>query len=691
MGEDRGCPLYHGRPSGRSAFRRSREGLEAGGDQQVVSGLSEADVDSNSPPTRWRVEIVGVAPAAVALGLGVFMASNQGGFSPTVWYPVALFVAGLLVTLIVAVGPRVAQRGAALLPVAMLGAFTVWSYATIIWAKARGDAWDGANRTLLYLLVLASVALWPITRRGMWLVLFGFVVAATALGVVNVVLLVHSGDVENYTIGGRLSAPFGYPNADAAFFMIAAWCALGLASRRWLRPSVRGCALGFGVVLIGLNLLSASRGSIFTLPAVALTFLVFVPGRLRSLAMFIVLAAGVSPLISPALDVYRSDAAAVPRQAGHALVLILVSGSVVAAVGTVLSHLDERVRFSPARVRTIGAVVISVAVLGGVGAVAVTKPWSYVHSSWHSFKYRFEPGGATHFGGLGSNRYDFWRVGLDEFRAHPIGGIGADNFLVQYLQTRRSDEAPLYPHSLWVRVVSQTGVVGAILFVGLLAAAIRGVARASVSGRELAAIAFVGFSVWIWHGLVDWLWEMPALGVIAVGLLGLALSVEGPVSNRISRRPPWVFAGIAGIAVLMCGTLALPWLAERDVRHAGSIWSQNPTAAFAELDRASRLNPLSDRADLVAGVIAARLGRHTTMRDAFHRAVGRFPDDWYAALELGIAESLLGHRAAAASALARATALNPRDPTVRRVVKYFERHRRLDPAAIDRALIAQSA
>ncbi len=37
--------------------------------------------------------------------------------------------------------------------------------------------------------------------------------------------------------------------------------------------------------------------------------------------------------------------------------------------------------------------------------------------------------------GLGSNRYDFYRVALDEFLAHPLVGIGADNFQQQYLHT----------------------------------------------------------------------------------------------------------------------------------------------------------------------------------------------------------------------------------------------------------------
>jgi O-Antigen ligase len=652
----------------------------------VGSGAETPGVDSPASSS-WRMEIVGVLPTLVALGLGVFLAADQGGYSPTVWYPAGLFIAALIVTLVIAVGTRSSYRAAVVTPLALFGGFTVWSYATILWASARADAWDGANRTLLYFLVLVFVALCPLTLRAAWLALFAFVVAATTLGVASVVLLVHSGDVESYTVGGRLSAPFGYPNATAAFFMIAAWCALGLASRPWLRPPVRGCALGLGVVLIGLNLLSASRGSIFTLPAIALTYFVLVPGRLRSLAMGLVLTVGVAPVVGPAFDVYRSDATVVPSQAGHALVLMLVAGSAVAAAGAILAVLEGRIRLAPERVRTIGMIVAVATVLGGAGTIVAIQPWSHVHSAWHSFKDGSEPGGATHFGGLGSNRYDFWRVGLDAFRQHPVAGIGADNFLVQYIQARRSKEQPLYPHSLWVRVISQTGVIGALLFLGFLAAAARAVARASESGRDLAAIAFVGFSVWIWHGLVDWLWEMPALGVVAVGLLGLALAVERSAGSIVRRRWSWRARGLgAAVTLVVVCTLALPWLAERDVEHAGSIWSQDPSAAFSELDRARNLNPLSDRADLVAGAIAARLGRYDVMRDAFQRAVRRSPSDWYATLELGVSESLVGDRPAATAAFARAISLNPGEPLIQGIYRRFQSNRPLDPVAIDRAL-----
>ncbi len=55
--------------------------------------------------------------------------------------------------------------------------------------------------------------------------------------------------------------------------------------------------------------------------------------------------------------------------------------------------------------------------------------------------------------GLGSDRYDFYRVALDEFAAHPLVGIGADNFRQQYLAHGRSDETPHYPHSVELRTL----------------------------------------------------------------------------------------------------------------------------------------------------------------------------------------------------------------------------------------------
>ena len=40
-----------------------------------------------------------------------------------------------------------------------LAAYTALSFLSILWAAVPGDAWEGANRTLLYLLVFALFAL----------------------------------------------------------------------------------------------------------------------------------------------------------------------------------------------------------------------------------------------------------------------------------------------------------------------------------------------------------------------------------------------------------------------------------------------------------------------------------------------------------------------------------------------------
>ena len=69
-----------------------------------------------------------------------------------------------------------------MLALAALAAFTVWSFLSITWADARGDAWDGANRTLLYLLVFALFAALPWTAAEASILLGAFALATAVAG-----------------------------------------------------------------------------------------------------------------------------------------------------------------------------------------------------------------------------------------------------------------------------------------------------------------------------------------------------------------------------------------------------------------------------------------------------------------------------------------------------------------------------
>ena len=153
---------------------------------------------------------------------------------------------------------------------------------------------------------------------------------------------------------------------------------------------------------------------------------------------------------------------------------------------------------------------------------------------WQDFKtsgYSKVESGHTRFtGGLGSNRYDFYRVALDQFADHPVLGVGGDNFADAYLLHRRTLEAPRHPTALRSDSCRSTALVGTALFLvflgGIVAAVLRARRRSSVEGAALVAAAFASFAAFFFHALVDWLWAFPALGVLAFAMLGVASRTE---------------------------------------------------------------------------------------------------------------------------------------------------------------------
>lgn len=645
---------------------------------------------------QWVLSLLQALPLGIALGIVSFMVEREGGFALTVWSPIALLMLGITVTIGISAA-RVLGTGsrASLAAIGLLGAFVVWSFATITWAIVRGDAWDGANRTLLYFVVFAVLASWPTSVRAVWpLVLMAGIVVAIE-GVITVEQAIHSSDPGQYMIGSRLSAPLGYPNATAALFLTFSWLMIGLASRSWIPGVARGIAFGIASLTAVLSLLGESRGSVYTLPLVVAAYFLFVPGRLRSLATLAVVVLGTLPVLRPALAVYGSDAP-LPETLSHAIHLAIACAVVISLCGFALATADRRLNVSQRHSRAVGVAVIIAAAVCVIVALLTIRPWGRVDSAWHSFKYGGEPAGASHFGGLGSNRYDFWRVALIEFRDHPVVGIGENNFLVPYLELRRSGEEPIYPHSLPLATLSQTGLIGTTLLTGFLACAVLVVKRIPRGGREreLAGVLAAGASVWLLHGLVDWLWEMPVLSVLGMALLGAACSLQPPsagsrrrlVGHRRGR--PLLVAAAATAAIAATISVALPWLAQRDVQRALTLLPNNRPAALATLDRAHGLNPLSNDADLLAGAIADRFHDYDLMRMRFQRAVDRSPDDWYANLELGVAASLSGRPGVASAALNRAVRLNPGEPIARKVLATFTSGRRIDSDAVDRAFAA---
>jgi tetratricopeptide (TPR) repeat protein len=695
-------------------------------------------------------------PALGALALMVVWATDQAGYPLTHWAPGGLVVLALLAIALLAIRPRWAQIPVAVrVALGCMAAYTALSFLSILWAGVPGDAWEGADRTLLYLLVFALFACWVPTGASAALLLCAWTLALIGVALFALAQLDAAAGNATRLIallpGGRLVYPAGYANADAAQWLMACWPALLLARTPRLPWALRGALAAGAVLLAEVALLSQSRGSLYTTPVMLVLVFALLPGRVRTFALLVPVAAGIGAAAPAVLRVgnhmnaiergglggaaaLHSTTTALHSATTAVLLAALLVGLVVAAGAAFESRRD----FAPATAarlhRSAAAVAIAllVALLAG-GWAAAGNPVARARHAWDTFKSprgyaANSTTGSRLTSGLGSSRYDFYRVALDEFADHPLLGIGADNFAESYLAHGRSSETPHYPHSVELRTLAQTGLVGALLAVVGLAAALAASWRAitrhpDLLARAVAAAAMTGFAYWLVHGSFDWFWEFAGLGAPAFALLGLACALaprppaegsapaggsapargsapaeEAAMSSACSdpkqlarpererrRRWPIALGAVAALAAVISFTA--PWLSGLEVKSAARVWVQAPAQAYARLDHAARLDPLSDEPYVVAGSIALRRGELARARHEFALALVRTPGDAYATLERGAIASALGRRREALVLLERAARLNPRDPLTHAALSTARDGRRVDIAELNRSIL----
>jgi hypothetical protein len=148
-----------------------------------------------------------LAYAAVVFAVFLWWTLHEGGAAPATWYPGALVVLAALVVAVWVRGASWPGRPAAW-AIGALAAFTLWSFLSLLWAEARGDAWDGANRTLLYLTVFTLFALlpWRPAEAGAFLGALAVATAVVGLGFVAAAALGAADGEFEY---GRPAAPVG--------------------------------------------------------------------------------------------------------------------------------------------------------------------------------------------------------------------------------------------------------------------------------------------------------------------------------------------------------------------------------------------------------------------------------------------------------------------------------------------------
>lgn len=639
-----------------------------------ISGKADAAPVAGSRLPFAKATAIEALFALVGLGICVVWAWHDGGFAPEQWLPGGLLLLALVCTAAASAEVRARLRTRPL-PLILFGLYVVWSYLSIVWAQVPGDALDGANRTLVYWLVF--VLYWGLGIGGG----LGAVVVLAwgcAVPILGLVALAHAATATTpagHFVQGRLAAPISYPDGDAALFLLACLPLLVLSSRREAHPVARIVAGTAAVVAADLAVLCQSRGSLFALPCTLVLYLAVARNRLRALVPLVLSIVAIAPAVPGLLHVYSAvvNGPGWPAAVAGAAAWIGGSAAIAAAGFAGLALVDLRVRVparaSAALARSLVAITAAAVVVAAVFASA-HHPLGHAQRAWHDFTSNKKPPTTTqHFAsGLGTSRYDVWRIALKQFDAHPLTGVGSDNYLVGYLQQRRTHEDSRYPESLELRTLSETGIIGAALFLSFLGLALwragRSARRSLSPGTALACFAGCGY--WLFHSSVDWFWEIPTLTGAALALLAIAAAptrAELPKARPVGRKRIVVrVIPAASAALVAAAALAVPWVSVSLI-DAAVARGAGPQA-YSFLHTAARLNPFSEQPAIAEATLAANAGDRARERRALLHALQRNPHDWYGYFMLGIVAGREHKPALARRELARAHRLSPMDLVV---------------------------
>jgi hypothetical protein len=320
--------------------------------------------------------------------------------------------------------------------------------------------------------------------------------------------------------------------------------------------------------------------------------------------------------------------------------LALLLGGIGAFAGTFwLSRYERRRPLSPAwRVRVARAGVAAAAaaiVVGIVGLIAAGITPSRV---WHKFN---EPAaspsavsGPTHLGSLAStSRLNWWREAWKAWRAHPALGTGAGTFELTHRKLRVDGTVATEPHNLPLQFLSETGIVGFILFLGIALAGagalVETLRRLEGEDRLAAAALAIALFAYVVHGVVDFDWDFIAVTGPAVAVLGVLLATGRRMRVRLGARRGVLAVAAGAFAAAALYSLASPWLAARRVDDAYAALGRNdPAAAVADARSAHNLNPVSLDALLAWGAAEAARGDVAAAGRLYTRAISIQPDNW---------------------------------------------------------------
>ncbi|MEA2292094.1 MAG: hypothetical protein QOF17_1114 [Solirubrobacteraceae bacterium] len=474
-----------------------------------------------------------LASAALLLAGPVPVALAGGGYGDR-----ARILAGVAAWLLAGVAAIVVPRplprtSAGRIALGGLAALAALTLASVTWAPLKAPAYADAQRVALYLGVFAAaIALLPAAGVSALVEPALAACAAVVVGyglserLVPALVTLH----RSVAAGGRLDQPLGYWNAMGGVAAVGLVLAAGLAGDPGRGVRARSLAAAAAPLLGAGVALSFSRGALLAAAAGAGVTLLARPARpqVRATVLSLV-AAAAAGVLAASLPAVTDLAGARDLQGAVLAAALLAGGAAAALAQAALARREAAGALSsgtlPATVRRAVAAAVAVGVVAA--AVLLLAGEGGPRSGTPAFG-----ADASRLASVQSSRYDYWRAAVDTWADHPVAGVGASGFAVEWLRRRTVREAAHDAHSLPLETAAELGLLG-LAALALLAG---GVAAAARRVAWPLAGAAGGLAAWSAHAAIDWAWELPGDALFGVLLAAALVAVSETAGAR--GRPP---------------------------------------------------------------------------------------------------------------------------------------------------------
>ena len=351
----------------------------------------------------------------------------------------------------------------------------------------------------------------------------------------------------------------------------------------------------------------------------------------------------------------------------------MLAGGLWALAGWAGPRVAERV--GPHRARAAPAVVLgAIAVLGvGVALLSADKGIDEIGDQYDAFTELQPVEDGSRFASGGGNRYDYWRVAVDQFEEDPLRGEGAGNYDRDYFLERRTTEDVRQAHSIELQIAGELGVVGLLALIAFAGSVLwAGASRARrVTYRDRGEVGLIvaaggAFTIWLFHTSVDWLHLIPGLTGIALCAAAALLALEVGELRMSDRRVRLAAAGavvvVVAAAAFFVGRLTLADQLREDGYDA---LDSDPQEALEKARDSLDLNDDAVPTYYLEASALARLGDYDAAREALLEATRLEPGDFVTWGLLGDLATRRGDLEAAREYYGRASELNPRDESLK--------------------------